>query len=346
MTAAQRKLVVDARARAAVFRITDKAVAQVLAEPAKGWVVYVVESDTNSDGDGGDRPPAEVMREIMDAEVYLGFGIARDAFMAARQLRWVHSASAGVAGALFDEMRRSPVVLTNSAGVCGPPIAEHVLAGVLHFLRGFDSAVSGQHERNWLKQEVTAGTPELRELAGSRVLIVGAGQIGAEIGWRMAALGAQVVGVRRRPELGSPAGFGAVVAVTELDAELARADVVVLAAPSTPATQQLLNRQRIALLGPHAIVVNVARGTLVDEEALAEALAAGRLRGAFLDVVRTEPLPPDHPLWARRGVFITPHVSGVSGMFWQREMALFLDNWRRYRAGTPLRNVVDKEAGY
>jgi phosphoglycerate dehydrogenase-like enzyme len=346
MSATGRKLVVDARARAAVFRITDAAVAQLRDEQADGWAVCIVEGETNSDGDGGDRPPAEVLREIADAEVYLGFGIARDAFLAARRLRWVHSASAGVAGALFAEMRQSDVLLTNSAGVCGPPIAEHVLAGVLHFLRGLDSAAAGQREGNWLKGQVTSGVPELRELGGSRVLVIGTGQIGAEIGWRMAAMGARVIGVRRRPEKGSVAGFEAVVGPPELDAELALADVVVIAAPSTPATQQLLNRQRIALLRPHAVVVNVARGTLLDEDALVEALGAGRLRGAFLDVVRTEPLPPDSPIWSRRGVFITPHVSGVSGMFWQREMALFLDNWRRYRAGTPLRNIVDKEAGY
>jgi phosphoglycerate dehydrogenase-like enzyme len=146
---------------------------------------------------------------------------------------------------------------------------------------------------------------------------------------------------------GTPDGFSRVTGMDALDTELPGAEVLVLACAATPETTGLLSRRRLALLPRQAIVVNVARGTLVDETALCEALDAGRLRGAFLDVVGSEPLGLESPLWTQRGLLITPHVAGVSPTgYWRREMALFLDNWRRYRLGEPLRNLVDKKAGY
>ena len=147
--------------------------------------------------------------------------------------------------------------------------------------------------------------------------------------------------------LGPPEGFERVVGLDRLDEELPPHDVVVLTAPLTPETQGLLDDRRLALLPESAIVVNVARGALLDEEALARRLAGGALRGAVLDVFRHEPLASDSELWQLRSVLLTPHVSPVSpGRFWPRQLDLFLDNWRRYVAGEPLRNVVDKSAGY
>jgi phosphoglycerate dehydrogenase-like enzyme len=187
----------------------------------------------------------------------------------------------------------------------------------------------------------------VREVRECRVLVVGAGGIGRAVARRFTALGAECIGVRRRPELGVPEGFSAVVGPEGVDTELPRADVVVVAAPSTGATQRVLDRRRLALLRPEAIVVNVGRGALVDEGALAEALAAGRLRGALLDVFDEEPLPPDSPLWRLPNALLTPHVSGTSpALFWHRMLGLFLSNWERYRRGEPLVNLVDKEAGY
>ena len=342
-----RKLLVDVRAIASAFTVTGEALAELAAEEAQGWRVHVAESETISDGDSSSRTSTEVLCEIADAEVYFGFGIPRELFLAAPRLKWVHSASAGVGAVLFEEMRSSDVLLTNSAGIYGPPIAEHVLAGILHFLRDLDVAVAGQMAHRWEKPVTTGAGSTVRSLSGRRVLIVGTGGIGSEIASRLTALGARCSGIRRRPELGTPKGFERVTGVGQLDEELAVADIVVLAAPATRETTAILNEGRIALLRRGAIVVNVARGTLVDEGALIAALREGRIRGAFLDVVQNEPLPPDDPLWSQRGVFITPHVSGVSPeWFWQREMTLFLDNWRRYRAGMPLHNLVDKKAGY
>jgi phosphoglycerate dehydrogenase-like enzyme len=148
-------------------------------------------------------------------------------------------------------------------------------------------------------------------------------------------------------DLGPPPGFERVVGLDQLEAELPTHDVIVLAAPLTGDTSGLLTAERLDLLPPSAIVVNVARGALLDEQALADRLATGRLRGAALDVFKEEPVPATSPLWGLRQVLLSPHISPVSpGRFWPRQLDLFLDNWRRYSEGEPLRNIVDKRAGY
>jgi phosphoglycerate dehydrogenase-like enzyme len=155
------------------------------------------------------------------------------------------------------------------------------------------------------------------------------------------------VGVRRRPELGAPEGFERVVGPDELAALLPEADVLVLAAPLTAGTRSLVGAAELDRLPADAIVVNVARGTLLDEHALADRVRSGRLRGAVLDVFRQEPLEAASPLWALPGVLLTPHVSSVSPRrFWDRELDLFEENWARWSRGEPMRNVVDKNAGY
>jgi phosphoglycerate dehydrogenase-like enzyme len=137
------------------------------------------------------------------------------------------------------------------------------------------------------------------------------------------------------------------VSLDDIDAELPKHDVVVLAAPLTSETNGVLTAERLDLLPRGSIVVNVARGAMLDQDALAVRLVDGRIRGAVLDVFREEPLPADSPLWGLRQVLVTPHVSPVSpGRYWPRQLDLFLDNWRRYLEGEPLRNVVDKRAGY
>ncbi len=316
------------------------------AAPA-GWRVEFVRAATISDGDGSPTPSAEALGAIAGAEAYFGFGISRPLFVAGAKLRWVHSATAGMGSLLFPEMVASDVLLTNSAGVHGPPIAESVLAGVMHFLRGLDVAVDQQRSGRWSKSFFVSGDSPLREVADCRVLVIGAGGIGSEVATRFQALGATCVGIRRRPARGTPPGFARVAGPDALDAELRGADVVVVAAPMTAQTGGLLSAARLDLLPRQAIVVNVARGALVDEAALATRLADGRLRGAVLDVFNEEPLAPSSPLWQLRSALLTPHVSAVSPLrFWPRQLSLFVDNWARYHRGETLRNLVDKEAGY
>lgn len=340
-------LVVDGNAASRTWTLTPDAEARLRREAPPGWDIHFVRAETSSDGDGPLGSSDEVMRTIPDADAYLGFGIPRPLFLAGKRLRWVHSAAAGVGNALYPEMQASDVVLTNSAGVHAIPIAEYIVAGVLYLFRGFDIAVDQQRRSEWNKQPFAGERSPLREVAGARVVIIGAGGIGSEAAVRLAGLGARCVGVRRRPSLGKPVGFDRVIGFSEVDAELPDADVVVLAAPLTDETRGFLSATRLDRLSQRTIVINIARGALIDESALIERLRDGRLRGAVLDVFQEEPLASDSPLWQLRNVLITPHVSPVSpGRFWMRELDLFLDNWQRLVRGEPLRNVVDKRAGY
>lgn len=343
----ERLLVVDLRSTAEAFALPDRVAAAIRGATPKGWRVHIVESPTDSFGDGAQAPSEESVLAIATAEAYVGFGMPRSLFLAGQRLRWVQTGTAGVATLLFDEMKRGDVILTNAAGIYGPAIAEHVLAGVLHFLRAFDVAQSLRATRTWDQSIFATPRAAVREVDECRVLVVGAGGLGSEIARRFRALGARVTGVRRRPEKGVPEGFDAIHGPGDLDELLPAADVLVLATPLTEETRTLLTAERIALLPDGAIVCNVARGALVDEGALTEALQQGRIRGAVLDVFAREPLAADSALWQLERVVHTPHVSGVSPRrFWDRLQDLVLDNWSRYRAGKPMRNVVDKRAGY
>jgi phosphoglycerate dehydrogenase-like enzyme len=346
---AVRNLVLNLRDVRPVWALPGWTVGEIRAALPADWQVVDVEAPADGRGDGGDVAP-EVLEAVRGAEVYMGYGFPRALFHAATRmpegrLRWVHSGSAGVGGALYPELVESPVVLTNSAGIHAAPIAESVLAMALHFTRGFDLAVRAQAAREWLKEPFEAADTPVREIAGLTLGIVGFGGIGREVADRAAALGMRVLAMRRRPAPAPPhvellSGDGALQRLLE------RSDVLVLSVPETAATRDLIGRAELERLPPGAVVVNVARGRVLDEDALADLLAAGRLRGAGLDVFRTEPLPPESPLWKLPNVLITPHVSGTTTGFWRRQTDLILENLRRYLAGEPLRNVVDKRAGY
>jgi phosphoglycerate dehydrogenase-like enzyme len=264
---------------------------------------------------------------------------------AAPRLRWIHSPAAGVGSMLFPAMVASDVVMTNSRGTSAVTIAEHTIAVTLAVLRNLPQAWRRQTARVWSQNEFSTGTT-IRTLKGLRVLMIGLGAIGSETARLAACFGAEVVGVRRRTTLPSPEGVAKVVPPSAVRDELPRADVIVVAAPETSETTHLIGAAELALVKPDAILVNVSRGKLVDERALASALEAGRLRAAALDVFEHEPLGPESPLWGRPDVLITPHVSGFHSHFWEDITALFADNLRRFTAGNPLINLVDKGAGY
>ena len=307
----------------------------------------MVRAPTSSDGDGPQGASREALALIGEAEAYFGFGVTADLLAAGQRLRWVHSAAAGVGNVLKSGIADTDVLLTNAAGIHSIPMAEFIIGGLLHFMRGLDVALDQQRRGEWSKAFFVAENSPLRELGDTRVLIVGTGGIGQATATRLTALGATCVGVRRRPELGVPPGFASVIGQAGLDDELAKAQVLVLAAPLTSGTTRLMTRERLERLPREAIVVNVARGALMDEMAVADLLRDGRLRGAVLDVFQEEPLRADSPLWPLRSALVVPHVSPVSpGRFWPRSLELFLDNWHRYANGQPLRNLVDKREGY
>jgi len=272
-----------------------------------------------------------------------------DVFAAARKLQWIHSPAAGLEFILSPAVIESPVLVTNSRGLSADTIAEHALTVVLALFRKLPMAVEAQRSRDWAQAVIVADTP-LRTIAGSRVLIVGLGGIGLAVAQRFAALGARVDAVRRRPELARPSGIDRVVAPEHLIDLLPSADIVVLAAPETAATRHLIGGRELAAMRPGSLLVNVSRGALIDEPALVSALAAPpsarTLAGAALDVFEREPLTAESPLWSLPNVLITPHIAGFRPDHWDAVCALFGDNLRRYDAGHPLINVVDKKEGY
>ncbi len=311
----------------------------------RDWVLEVVRVPADGRGDG-DGPSAEALDAVRGAEVYVGFGVPAPILERGKgTLRWVHSGTAGVGTSLHQEMRSADILFTNSAGVHAAPIAETVIGVMLHFARGFDFAVRAQRRGEWDPSPFEqAGTP-VREFAGARVGLLGLGGIGREVAWRALALGSSVRALKRRPG-GGVEGVELLAGPDALLRLLAGSDYLVVAAPETGETRGMIGRDELAALPQGAVLVNVSRGPLVDQAALARALASGRLRGAGLDVFEEEPLPAGSPLWSSPNLLITPHVAAVSRGFWQREVALMLENLSRYLNGKPLRNQVDKEAGY
>ncbi len=275
-----------------------------------------------------------------DAEVYLGWPMGLD-HAAAKKLRWVQTSSAG-AGKLAHAVPEDWLV-TTAAGVYGTPIAEHVLGMILHFTRGLGRAAEAQRDGRW--------TPDLvvpAELGGQRLLILGLGDIGRSLATRAAALGMEVVGVRRHADRPPPPGVDRVEPLDAIDRLLPEADVVVCALPGTEHTRGLLDPRRLGLLRPEAGLVNVGRGSLIDHDALVAALRGDRLGWAALDVLPEEPLSAGHPLWTCPRLLLTPHVAGRGGGNGRRLADLFVDNLRRFAAGDTdgMRNRFEHRWGY
>ncbi|WP_327633797.1 D-2-hydroxyacid dehydrogenase [Kribbella sp. NBC_00482] len=261
----------------------------------------------------------------------------RDVWADADALEWIHVTAAGVDTLLFDELRDSAVVVTNAHGVFDRPIAEYVLGAVIanakDSLRSFDL----QRGRRWQHRET-------RSVLGAKALVVGTGAIGRETARLLRAAGLEVRGAGRVAR-GDDPDFGEIVASSNLPAEAGWADHLVIAAPLTAATRGLVDTAVLGAMRPGAHLVNVARGPIVDETALLAAVRGGRI-AATLDVFDDEPLPPDHPFWDAPNVTVTAHMSGdVIG--WRDTLAdQFATNVRRWLAGEPLLNLVDKKLGY
>jgi phosphoglycerate dehydrogenase-like enzyme len=243
-------------------------------------------------------------------------------------------------------VRASDILLCNGSGIGGVVVAEHTIALMLALARNLHIAARLQAEARWDRGEVMGSQGRVREFRGSKVAVLGLGPIGIGVAERAAALGAVVRGMRRRPPAVSPAPFEAVVGPADLPTLLPWADYVVLAVPHTPDTERLIRAHELGLMQADAYLVNIARGSVVDEAALVDALRRGTIAGAALDVFDEEPLPPESPLWGLPNVIVTPHVGGAMPNYLWRATELFMDNLERFLAGRPLRNLVDKVAGY
>jgi phosphoglycerate dehydrogenase-like enzyme len=218
-----------------------------------------------------------------------------------------------------------------------------VLGVTIALARLLPAALRAQSAHRWAQEELETGA---RTLHGAHMGIVGLGAIGLEVVKLAAPFGFRITAIRRRASEPPPRGVEAVWSPDRLPDLLAQSDVVVLAAPHTPETKRLIGRAQVDRMKQGALLVNVARGKLVDDEAVIDALKAGRLGGAALDVFSQEPLDPSSPYWDLPNVIITPHTSGAMTDYWTPLVALFADNLRRFEKGEPLLNVVDKVAGY
>jgi phosphoglycerate dehydrogenase-like enzyme len=283
---------------------------------------------------------------LRDAEIIVTWSLKPEQFAIAKQLRWIHSPAAAVHQLMFPELVQSDVILTNAREVHGPVVAEHVIALVLALAKQLHHAVHLQQKHTWGQEIIWRGRPRPREVAGATLGLVGLGSIGREVAKRAAGLGMRVIATRENPQKGRPAGVEQVYGATEIDILLGQSDYVVLAAPTTTATTGLINAERLAHMKAEACLINVGRGPLVDEGALAIALRGKKIGGAALDVFEQEPLPADSPLWDLEDLLLTPHTAGLTDKLWERHYLLISENLRRYLAHQPLMALVDKTKGY
>lgn len=285
---------------------------------------------------------ADMDAAIGQCEILYGY-IPPEKLRLAESLRWLACASSGVEQYLGEYLYATPgVILTNSAGAYGITISEHILMTLLMLLRRMNeyAAVTAQHQWKDLGR--------IRSIYGSVITVIGTGDIGTAFAQRAKALGAaHIRGVHRTNRV-LPHCFDESYAIEDLDFALAGADVVVMCVPGTKETENLITKERLGLLKKSSVLVNVGRGTSIDQEALMDALNSGKIAGAALDVTAPEPLPADHPLWNTKNLILTPHVSGnmTLDITCDLDVNLFCNNLTRYCRKQPMKRVVERSVGY
>ena len=282
------------------------------------------------------------LQQLADAEAAYGT-LDRELLAGANRLRWLQAPQAAPpAGFYFPELIEHPVVVTNFRGIYNDHVSVHAVAMLLALARNLPAYMRQQATGDWTRHLADS---DILHLPESTVLVVGVGGIGAEIARQLHVFGARVIGVDPR-RTDCPPGMASLHGVEALDRLLVQADAVVLTLPHTPQSEGMIDAKRLALMRPHALLVNIGRGATVQLDALVTALQQRRLGGVALDVFETEPLPPAHPLWREPRALLTPHVAVVGPYIAQRRLEVLCDNARRFDAGLSLRNVVDKAAWY
>ena len=309
------------------------------------WAGYNEPPDPGDESE--DEARATLSEILARTEVLLTNPIVPDDILArARGLTWLQLTSAGVDRLLgSDPVRSDRVQVTTASGLHAVPISEYVLGAMIAFAKGFPKALAAQREQAW-----RPFWPQ--ELEGATVAVIGIGAIGARVAVLAKALGMRVLAVRRSANhrmTGEDTGNTSIDELLppgELSNALAEADYVVLAVPLTEETRGIIGESQLRGMKPNAVIVNIARGAVIDQPALVRALREGWIAGAALDVTDPEPLPPNDELWTVPNVMITPHISGGTPRYMDRAVEIFCDNLARYLAGAPLRNVVDPQRGY
>lgn len=283
-----------------------------------------------------------VRREIADADVMVGWRITPDLLSRAEKLRWIQFGSAGIDHTIFPELIASGVILTTLSGIHTVPVSEHVIALMLGLTRRLDIAAKHQSTHTWDRREMamTSG-----ELSGRTVGIVGLGKIGLGIAALARSFGMRVVGTKRTVE-GPLPNVDELYPASQLDNILPISDFLVLVVPLTGDTRTMIAKREIDMLPDGACLINVARGAMVDHNALGDALRSGKLAGAGLDVFPDEPLPSDSPIYDFPNTILTPHTAGSSPRYSERGAAIFAHNLDAFVSGGEMINLYDREKGY
>ena len=283
--------------------------------------------------------------ERPDTDIFVGYSLRPQQLQLAKKLKWLHSTAAGVMQLMYPELRESGIMVTNPSGIFSVPMAEHTMGLLIAMARNFLDSVRHQDRSHWGQQNIWDQPQRLTELNGQLLLIVGFGSIGRELARRARAFDLRIWGVTRSGK-GDESLAEKIFPASQLDEVLPQADYVVMAAPETHETAQLMNAARIAKMKRGAHLINVGRGSLLDESALIHALETGALAGAALDVTSTEPHPSDSPLWKAPNLFITPHTSAISDRLWIRQADILVQLLERWFDGRTLFNQVDFSRGY
>ena len=282
----------------------------------------------------------EIERQLVDAEIIAGSPrVLPSSFKNARELKWIHSFSAGMERVLTPEVVSSQILVSNSSGIHAIPIAEHVLGFMLIFTRKFYDTFCKQQQKIWEKNQ------DITELRDKVVLIVGLGRIGLQAAKLVSCVGAKVIAVDQADKE-KPKFVAELYSADQFGEALPKADFVVLCLPYTQETHHFFGMEKFRMMKNTAVLINIGRGGVVHEKELIEALQNKIIGGAALDVTEEEPLPPESPLWEMENVVITPHHSGWSEKYMDRAIDLFCIHLKAYLTGQPLPNLVDKEKGY
>lgn len=286
-----------------------------------------------------------ILDEIRDADVLMAWKITEEEFHEAEKLKWIHTGMAGLTWLLIPPVVESDVLVSNSRGVHPPIMGEHAMALMLAFARRLHDCMDFQRRSVWGRTEIYNRVPSFDGLTGKTVGIVGYGAIGREVARRARSFDMKVIGFKR--DLDQATEFAdALYAPNCLDELLSEIDYLVIAAPLTEDTQEMIGREQFEKMKTSSVLINLARGEIVDQKAMIDALEAEQIAGAGLDVFVPDPLPDGHPLFNVKNVILTPHVSGTDPKMWQRITDIFVENIRRFREGERLINQVDKSKGY
>ncbi len=277
----------------------------------------------------------DALREMADSDIYFG-RIQQPLFVAAKKLRWVQVFGAGVESCMFPELVRSDVILTNTSGAFNNVMADHAFGLILSISRGIAHFVRSQSQKVWARGRT------FHQLAWQTLGVIGLGNIGCEIARRGKAFGMKVVAADVR-SMECPMFVDQLCDMKDIDRVLEQADYLVVVVPLTPETRGLIGAAELRKMKPTAHLINIGRGPVIDESALIEALKTEVIAGAGLDVFEKEPLPPESELWEMDNVVVSPHMGGLAPETRATSFEIFLENFKKFVAGEPLRNVIDKK---